>query len=121
MRPPSWPTCLAAADVVVPADENTALAGQPGRGRHRQRPLADEPSWRGCSTRWAWAHSSLRLDERTARQPVCGYDVDFDEIAVTAGSEVVLDAAYGLVSTLDDLALLGAALADPSRLHAGLR
>ena len=63
-------------------------------------------------------HSSFRLDDRVARQPVCGYDVDFDEIAVAAGSEVVLEAAYGLVSTLDDLARLGAALADPAVLAA---
>jgi CubicO group peptidase (beta-lactamase class C family) len=62
------------------------------------------------------SHSSFRLDDRVARQPVCGYDVDFDEIAVAAGSEVVLQAAYGLVSTLDDLARLGAALASPARL-----
>ncbi|BEP16470.1 hypothetical protein acdb102_47810 [Acidothermaceae bacterium B102] len=100
---------------VVPADENTVLAGQLVEDVTAQ-PLAEAVAARVLDP-LGLRHSSFRLDERVARQPVCGYDVDFDEIAVTSGSEVVLEAAYGLVSTLDDLALLGAALADPSRLH----
>ena len=101
---------------VVAADENTVLAGllvEDVTGH----PLADEVVARVLDP-LAMSHSSFRLDDRVARQPVCGYDLDFDEIAVAAGSEVVLQAAYGLVSTLDDLARLGAALADPALLAA---
>ncbi len=96
---------------VVPADENTALAGllvEDVTGS----PFADEAVARVLDP-LGMTHSSFQLDDRVARQPVCGYDVDFDEIAVAAGSEVVLQAAYGLVSTLEDLSRLGAALASP--------
>jgi D-alanyl-D-alanine carboxypeptidase len=99
---------------VAPADENTVLAGllvEDVTGAT----LADEAARRVLDP-LGMRHSSLRLDERVARQPVCGYDVDFDEVAVTSGTEVVLQAAYGLVSTLDDLSLLGAALATPGGL-----
>ncbi len=96
---------------VVPADENTALAGALVADVTGNA-FADEAINRVLDP-LGMRQSSFRLDDRVARQPVCGYDVDFDEIAVSAGSEVVLEAAYGLVSTLDDLALLGAALAAP--------
>jgi D-alanyl-D-alanine carboxypeptidase len=99
---------------VAAADENTALAGRLVEDVTGAT-FADEAVRRVLDP-LGMTHSSFRLDDRVARQPVCGYDVDFDEIAVAAGSEVVLQAAYGLVSTLDDLALLGAALASPARL-----
>jgi D-alanyl-D-alanine carboxypeptidase len=99
---------------VAAADENTALAG---------RLVEDvtgatfaDVAVRRVLDPLGMTHSSFRLDDRVARQPVCGYDVDFDEVAVAAGSEVVLQAAHGLVSTLDDLSRLGAALATPSLL-----
>jgi D-alanyl-D-alanine carboxypeptidase len=100
---------------VVPADENTVLAGllvEDVTGGT----LADQAARRVLDP-LGMRHSSLRLDDRAARQPVCGYDVDFDEVAVTTGTEVVLQAAYGLVSTLDDLSLLAAALATPGGLE----
>jgi D-alanyl-D-alanine carboxypeptidase len=99
---------------VVAADENTALAGRLVEDV-TGAPFADEAARRVLDP-LGMAHSSFRLDDRVARQPVCGYDVDFDEVAVAAGSEVVLQAAHGLVSTLDDLSRLGAALATPSLL-----
>lgn len=99
---------------VAAADENTALAGQLVEDVTGAA-FADEAARRVLDP-LGMTHSSFLLDDRVARQPVCGYDVDFDEIAVAAGSEVVLQAAYGLVSTLDDLALLGAALADQTLL-----
>jgi D-alanyl-D-alanine carboxypeptidase len=105
---------LPRASRVVAADENSALAGRLVEDVTGAS-LADEAVRRVLDP-LGMTHSSFRLDDRVARQPVCGYDVDFDEIAVAAGSEVVLQAAYGLVSTLDDLALLGAALAQPTRL-----
>jgi CubicO group peptidase (beta-lactamase class C family) len=101
---------------VVAADENTVLAGLLVEDVTGQ--VFSEAAAARVLDPLDMTHSSFRLDSRVARVPVCGYDVDFDEIAVTAGSEVVLDAAYGLVSTLDDLALLGAALAEPARLGA---
>jgi D-alanyl-D-alanine carboxypeptidase len=105
---------------VVVADENTALAGllvEDVTGR----PFAEEAVGRVLDP-LGMTHSSYRLDDRVAKQPVCGYDVDFDEIAVTPGTEVVLEAAHGLVSTLDDLLALGAAVAGPdgARLSDGL-
>jgi CubicO group peptidase (beta-lactamase class C family) len=99
---------LPRATRVVPADENTALAGQLVQDV-TGRSFAEEAVARVLDP-LGMTHSSFRLDQRVARAPVCGYDVDFDEIAVAAGSEVVLEAAYGLVSSLDDLALLAAAL-----------
>jgi D-alanyl-D-alanine carboxypeptidase len=111
---PTLVTDLPRGARVVAADENTALAGRLVEDVTGAT-LADEAVRRVLDP-LGMTHSSFRLDDRVARQPVCGYDVDFDEIAVAAGSEVVLQAAYGLVSTLDDLARLGAALASPARL-----
>ncbi|MFL6139118.1 MAG: serine hydrolase domain-containing protein [Frankiaceae bacterium] len=72
--------------------------------------------------------TSYLLDGRVARQPLCGYDVDLDEVTVAPGSEAVLRAAAGAASTLDDLARLAAVLCAPVRaaavvpaaLHRGL-
>jgi len=59
--------------------------------------------------------TSYRLDDRIARQPLCGYDVDFDEVLVAGATDPVLRPAAGAVSTLEDLGVLAGALLAPER------
>jgi CubicO group peptidase (beta-lactamase class C family) len=59
--------------------------------------------------------TSFRLDDRVARQPLCAYEVDFDEALVATATDPVLRPAAGGISTLEDLGALAGALLDPAR------
>lgn len=114
MYAPALVADLPRGERVVYADENYAAAGQL---------VADvtgvpfeEYAAAAVLDPLGMRHTSYLLDDRVARQPMCGYDVDFDEVLVTTGTDVVVRPAGSLASTADDLLALTAALCSPERI-----